>query len=441
MKGRVVLLDSPKDRASAAALLVDGRLEDLLLDPKKGDETPRPDEIYWAKIDRAVPRTGEAFVKLTPKHQGFLRDAKGLREGEGVLVQVVSYPETGKATPVSKRVLYKGRRIIHTPGAPGINVSRQIKDKAERERLVEIIERRVAKTLEDIAAPDPTDDEIEEWIKKAEEEGFSREDVMKGECDRVWIDRAFTTLLGDGGFILRSAANSAPEEELLEEMQRVIAIRVNAEFADTLKDEIGRRAGYSWAFDYSINEWCYPSPSRIEATAAPFRVLHKIEIRDGVPELPVWNSFCSLELHDALRKFDGSDLFDHYGVWDEIERLKSPRVDLKGGAWMSVEPTRAMVAVDVNTGEDFGKGAALKANLAAAAELPRQLRLRGLGGIVTVDFAPASKRERPQIEAAMRRALADDPIQTNLAGWTPLGQLQLQRKRERRPLIELLEEL
>jgi Ribonuclease G/E len=88
VKGRVILIDHPKERASQAALLVDGRLEDLLLDPLKGDTIPAPGEIYWAKVDRLVPKMGGAFVKLTPEHMGFLREAKALKDGQGTLVQV-----------------------------------------------------------------------------------------------------------------------------------------------------------------------------------------------------------------------------------------------------------------------------------------------------------------------------------------------------------------
>ena len=105
MKGRVILIDTPEDRASQAALLVDGRLEDLLLDPLKGDTTPAPGEIYWAKVDRLVSKMGGAFVKLTPGDMGFLRDAKGLKEGQGALLQATSYAEPGKATPVTGRIL------------------------------------------------------------------------------------------------------------------------------------------------------------------------------------------------------------------------------------------------------------------------------------------------------------------------------------------------
>ena len=121
------------------------------------------------------------------------------------------------------------------------------------------------------------------------------------------------------------------------------------------------------------------------------------------------------------------------GVWEEVAALARPTVALGQGS-MAVEPTRALVAVDVNTGADLSPAAALKANLAAAAELPRQLRLRGLGGQVTIDFAPLSRAERPRVERALGAALRGDGIDTTIVGWTPLGHLELQRKRARRPL-------
>ena len=98
---------------------------------------------------------------------------------------------------------------------------------------------------------------------------------------------------------------------------------------------------------------------------------------------------------------------------------------------MYVEPTRALVAVDVNTGGNFSPAAGLKANLAAARELPRQLRLRGLGGQVVLDLAPMGKKDRRGFETALRAAFRADTVDTALVGWTPLGHYELQRKRDR----------
>ncbi|MEE8456190.1 MAG: ribonuclease E/G [Limibaculum sp.] len=390
MKGRVILIDMPKERASQAALLVDGRLEDLLLDPPEGRRIPAPGRIYWAKVDRLVPKMGGAFVKLTSKQSGFLREAKGLKEGQGVIVQVSSYAEPGKATPVTPRVLYKGRRLIHTPGAPGINVSRRIRDPEQRSRHIEVIGRALA-----------------EW----ESEGKALEGA---------------------GFIVRSAAEGAPEQELAAELALLLGERASVEARVKQGADEGRLT-FAVSLIPALREWSFPDPIEIAATKSPHRFL--ATLGDDLGPVNLWGS---QSLHDRLRRFDGPDLFDHYGVWDEIERLKSPRADLPSGAWMAVEATRAMVTVDVNTAGEFGGGAALTANLEAARELPRQLRLRGFGGQVIIDFAPLRKSDRKRIEEALKTAFRRDPIETSLAGWTPLGNFELQRKRERRPLTELL---
>jgi Rne/Rng family ribonuclease len=104
---------------------------------------------------------------------------------------------------------------------------------------------------------------------------------------------------------------------------------------------------------------------------------------------------------------------------------------------MMIEPTRALVAVDVNTGADTSPAAALKANVAAARELPRQLRLRGLGGQVVIDFAPIPKRDRSILDQVMKAAFKAEGEAT-LAGWTTLGLYELTRRRDRLALRDLL---
>jgi Rne/Rng family ribonuclease len=394
MKGRVILIDTPKERGSQAALLVDGRLEDLLLDPLKGDTTPAPGEIYWAKIDRLVPKMGGAFVRLTASGMGFLREAKGLKEGHGVLVQAGAYAEPGKATPVTTRVLYKCRTIIHTPDAPGINVSRQIRDEAERARLTDIVETALA-----------------EEVPNTENQA--------------------------SGFIIRTAAHEAPAREIMREVGATLADRHLCEAAG--KDEPpGDRSLLSEpAFKIAVREWTASLPDRLVVHERHHRAMRMDEEWEDGPMAGLLAAN-SGDIRDMAEPFDGPDLFDHHGVWDEIEKLKSPRADLPSGAWMAVEATRAMVTVDVNTAGEFGGGASLTANLEAARELPRQLRLRGLGGQVIVDFAPLRKSDRKRIEEALKAAFRRDPVETSLAGWTPLGNFELQRKRERRPLSELL---
>lgn len=369
MKGRVIVLNTEPRHA---ALVVDGQIEDLLFAPKEGS-LPMPGEIRVAKVVRKIQ--GAAFLDLGEGVEGYLRDTRAL-DKQGVFpVQISSVPEPGKAVPVDRRLLIKGRNLILSPGAPGVNVSRQIRDPDERDRLQSSI---------------PTGDEGDD---------------------------------GDGGgigVIVRSAARDAPEDVLQSEF-RVLR--------DRMVGDAGIIGQVFERFDpqtFALREWTSPLPDMIAVSVSAAREVTGHPMVEADPDL-----------QDCIEAGDG-DPFDHFGIWDEIEKLKSPRADLPSGGWMAVEETRAMVTVDVNTGDQFSGGAGMTANVEAARELPRQLRLRGLGGQVIIDFAPMKKAHRKKIEEVLKSAFRRDPIETSLAGWTPLGNFELQRKRERRPLTEML---
>lgn len=135
---------------------------------------------------------------------------------------------------------------------------------------------------------------------------------------------------------------------------------------------------------------------------------------------------------------EGAAVVAAHGVAAALDALLDPEQPLQWGGHMVIEPTRALIAVDVNTGSDTSPAAGLKANLAAARELPRALRLRGLGGQVIVDFAPMPKKDRVAIEQKLRAAFKSAGDEAHLAGWTPLGNYELQRRRDRLPLARLL---
>jgi Rne/Rng family ribonuclease len=131
--------------------------------------------------------------------------------------------------------------------------------------------------------------------------------------------------------------------------------------------------------------------------------------------------------------------FETHGLNDALAKALDVRVSLDAGASFFVEPTRALVAVDVNTGPDVSLAAGLKANIACARALPRALRVRGLGGQIVLDLAPMPKKDRRAFETALRQAFRADDTETALVGWTPLGHYELQRKRARVPVFQVLE--
>ena len=357
MRGRVIAVVTPSDRPFAAALVVDGRLEDLVIAPRNGDLRPFPGQELTARVTRKLPKSG-AFCALEGGGEGFLRDARDVAEGQSLPLAVQSLPEPGKALTLTSRLLRKGPHVILTPGAPGVNVSRKIGNPAERDRLEALA--------------------------------------------RTALEDQPETL----GAILRTEAKGASERVIGREIEALL------QAAPT-------------ALQSALRDWLSPAPDRIFAPQELART---------------WLAEPRALFSDeaALRSLEAeADAFSAFGIWDEVEALRSPSVSL-GDASMSVEPTRALVAVDVDTGADFSPAAGLKTNLGVARELPRQLRLRGLGGKILVDFAPMPKPQRRSLEEALAKAFRADQIETALVGWTRLGLFEIQRKRERWPLTELL---
>ena len=150
-------------------------------------------------------------------------------------------------------------------------------------------------------------------------------------------------------------------------------------------------------------------------------------VEGDAPHALAWRDWEADAVHAA------SGCFAEHGVLEQIDALERAEAGV-----MVIEPTRAFVAVDVNTGGDSSPAAGLKANLACARGLARQLRLRGLGGQIVVDFAPMPKKDRRMLEGALRAAFKADPVETTLVGWTNMGHFELNRARVRVPLGEVV---
>jgi len=343
MKGRQVVLGRLWG-AEAAALMVDGRLEDLLVDP--GPLAPlAPGAILRGRVDRLVKGQGGLFLKLPDGSRGYLRETRGVSEGQPLVVQVAGVAEPGKAVPVTRRLLLRGRFAIATPDVPGVNVSRALRDEALRAELAGLGQAALA------GAP----------------EGM--------------------------GLILRTAAGVAPPEKVAEEAAELV--RLATALADDAAGPPELLLDAPGPWEAAWRDWAEPPPDDL---------------------------------------MEGEDAFAEAGVDEAVAALLAPEIVLPGGASAAIEPTRALVAIDVNTGRDTTPAAALKANIALARDLPRQLRLRGLGGQVVIDFAPMPKRDRGTLDQVLKAAFRPDGAATTLAGWTAMGLYELSRKRERVPL-------
>jgi Ribonuclease G/E len=332
MKGQDVLLGQVNGR-EAAALVSDGVLDDFLID----SDAPRLGTIYRAKVDRVIKGQNSAFL-TAPDANLFMRQAKGLVPGDTLLVQVAGQAEPGKATPVTPRLLFKSRYAMVTPDAPGMNISRSIRDEEQRVAIRDAAETKAA------------------------------------------LDTEY-------GIVLRSACDGADPDAIAEDVDAMLEC-ASAVLAD--------------------------------AGTAPEKLLEG----DG-PHMRAWRDWPS-----AIPRND--DLSDC------IAEASTTRIALGSHGHMFVEPTRACVTVDINTGADTSPAAGLKANMAAMRALPRALRVRGLGGQIVIDPAPMPKKDRKSTDAALRAALRADQVETSIVGWTAMGHVELNRKRDRVPIAELL---
>jgi ribonuclease G len=366
----------------------DGKLEALRIEPLLGQEARPLGDIILGRVSRVVPAMEAGFVEIGMERAGFLplRDAKLLarggkedarisdcvREGESVLVQVTREPFAEKGAQLSAGIALPGRFLVMTPGKPGIAISRKIENDARREEL-----------------------------------------LRQGEALRAEIP--------DAGFIFRTAAGDASRHELAADARELAQVwqeifdkRKAARPPMVLYSDLGplERALRDMANDVT----------RILIDDAAALETARVYCRKVMPDI------------EARLALAPRDLFTREGLEDEIAALSSSRVELPGGGWITIEPTQALTAMDVNSGSFTESGGrdetSLAVNLQAAAEIGRQLRLRDIGGLIVVDFIQLENDERARrIVAALKDSLSADGAASRLSPMSEFGIVAIARQR------------
>ena len=357
------------------ALFAGGRLVELKV--ARGDGRTRFGAVHLGRVLRRG--AGAAFVDIGGARPGLLDLRPGAAapsEGAAVLVQVDKAPVDDKGAGLTADVVLPGRRLMYTPMRPGIAVSRRIGDTAERQRLVTAVGE----------------------FADAEE-----------------------------GFILRRAAAGVDRAALEDE-----AALLRADWRALMARKAAAR----------------PPAALHPALAPPERALldHADSLRRVVLDTPgalaSARRFCARwapELEPCLRLDDAGEV----DFEAEIEAALARRVALPGGGDLVVEPGETLTAIDVNPGPPPAGGSAeqgwLEAGLAAVPEIARQIRLRNLAGLLVVDFPRLrAGRHRRRLVAALRRALADDPMAADVLGMTAGGLIEITRRRGEPPLDRVL---
>jgi ribonuclease G len=378
------------------ATVEDGRLQALTTATAFGGAQGRIGEVVLGRVQKLVPAIQAAFVDIGTKQAGFLgcREAKSLtrggegdceigdcvREGEAVLVQIVKDTIGEKGARLSAAVTVPGRLCVLTPFQPGVSLSRRILDEAERARLADLGERVLA--------------------SGAAAEG--------------------------AGLILRTNAYGAGFDELNEEIEILSEI-----WRDIVEAKRQARPPVVLHRDLdpvaqTLRDVVRDDTVRILIDDAAAADAARVYCRAALPHME-----CRIEM------FSGPGaLFDAYDIETDIEALFHPRVALPCGGWITVEQTEALCAVDVNSGRFTAasglEDTAATVNLEAAEELGRQIRLRGIGGVIVVDFIHVQNEAvMAAVVRALERSLARDGCPVRIAPLSPFGLVEITRKRLR----------
>jgi ribonuclease G len=307
-----------------------------------------------------------------------------LKPGQEILVQIAKEPIAKKGARITSHIALPGRFLVFMPTVSHIGVSRKIESDTERQRLKRIL------THE------------------------------RGEAS--------------GGFIVRTAADGASEEDL----------RADLRFLLNLWAEIKQRS---------------------DESKSPALIYHDLSLIERILRDQVSSNFSSIWVDSEanyerivrfLNRFSPSlvrrvklytketPLFEHFGIQDEIAKALNSKVWLKSGGSIVINQTEALVAIDINTGKYVGKSARLedtivKTNLDAVPEIVRQIRLRDLGGIIVIDFIDMDDRKnRFRVMAALEEALKSDRAPTKVLQFNDFGLVAITRKRVKQSLERTL---
>ena len=386
-------------RETRVAVVENGMLQELHIE--RGWRRGVVGNIYKGKVQRVMPGMQAAFVDIGLERTAFLhandvvRPAQPeaideampaapqpvrpvtelLRDGQEVIVQVVKDPIGSKGARLTTQLSIPSRYLVLLPQSRVIGVSVRIEDEAERLRLKSLV-----------AAASPVDEPL--------------------------------------GYIVRTNAEGQPAEALAEDLA----------YLSRVWNIVGRRSR-----EAPVQTCIY------EDLSLPLRAVRdlirkdvekvKVDSRETFDRLQAFVAKYMPVLAERIELYTGNrPIFDLYGVEDEIQRALDKEVPLKSGGYLVIDQTEAMTTVDVNTGSFVGQRnleeTVYRTNLEAAQAVARQLRLRNLGGIIIIDFIDMVDADhRRQVLRTLEKSLAKDHAKTTVYDFSPLGLVEMTRKR------------
>ena len=403
MAEEIVISVTPHE--SRVAVIAQGLLQEIFIERfhKRGTVG----NIYQGKVVRILPGLQSAFVSIGQEKAAFMHitdlidshelvsDERSekfeyppildvLHDGEELLIQVSKEPIGSKGARITSHISLASRYLVYLPGSNHVGISQRIEDDAERQRLTDLLE---SIKLGGKKAG---------FIVRTASEGVSGEDIRK---DAELLQARWATIVKD-------AATSKAETLVYEDLPlplRVMRDIINPETDRILVDNMS----------------IYSTLQRFLEDFIPDK-LGCLEIASG----------------DVA-------LFDAHNLEDQIEAALDRKVPLKSGGYLIVDQTEAMTTVDVNTGAFVGRRdleeTVYRTNLEAAAAIPRQLRLRNIGGIVIIDFIDMMDEEhKRQVLRTLEKGQQLDRVRWNITEISDLGLVEMTRKRTHESLLKMM---
>ena len=361
--------------------------------------------IYKGKVNRVLPGMEAAFVDIGLDKAGFLHvgdidsvttQGNGeesatrpvinelLHEGQTLLVQVVKDPMGTKGARLTTSISVPSRYLVYMPNSATVGISVKIEGEAERDRLKTLLEACRA------------ENQIGGCIIRTAAEGVNERELQR--------DISFLSKLW--GALLESVDTLPPGTLIHEDLP--LSIR-------TLRDMVG------------VDTMVVKVDSR-----ETFQKMSNFATR-YIPDLPT-----------RIEHYQGDrPLFDLYNIDDEIQRALARQVGLKSGGYLIIDQTEAMTTIDINTGAFVGhqnlEETIFKTNMEASQAIARQLRLRNLGGIIIIDFIDMERDDhKRQVLNSLQKYLDKDHTKTQVCEVSPLGLVEMTRKRTRESLEHVL---
>ena len=363
--------------------------------------------VYLGKVARVLPGMQSAFIDIGLDRAAFLHVAdvwqrhadgeppsqarsgqplvpieKQVFEGQSLMVQVIKDPIGSKGARLSTQISIAGRHLVFLPQDDHIGVSQKIP----------------------LELRDALRQRVQDLVGK---EG--------------------------GGFILRTNAEDSSDAELQDDIAYL-----RKTWARIKDASIRRPAGSLLHQDLTLLQRVLRDMVS-EATQSI-----RIDSGEQFHGLMAFGKEFMPKAAERLQLYKGErPIFDLYAIDDEVGRALGRRVDLKSGGYLIIDQTEALTTVDVNTGGFVGarnfEDTIFKTNLEAAQAIARQLRLRNLGGIIIADFIDMGRADHQEaVLTELKKQLARDRVKTMVGAFSPLGLLEMTRKRTRESLAHML---